>query len=76
MDSANFASRGVLGSSPPALCIVPVLYSRWSYVESAKVRSSGIHKTLIIPTRIMAPHRLGLSGAGRWGRPNFALTQF
>jgi hypothetical protein len=25
--------RGILGSSALALCIAPVLYSRWSYVE-------------------------------------------
>jgi hypothetical protein len=32
-----------------------------------------IHKTLIIPARIMATSQSMPSGAGRWGRTNFAL---
>jgi hypothetical protein len=35
-----------------------------------------IHKTRIIPVRIMTTSQAGPSGTGRGGRPNFALTEF
>jgi hypothetical protein len=35
-----------------------------------------IHKTLIIPVRIMATSQSMPSGAGRWSRTNFVMTEF
>src|SRR5215204_4966374 len=45
----------------PALCVAPSLCGRNSYVES-KGSWPCLHKTL--------------SGAGRWNRANFAITEF
>src|SRR5918994_6061201 len=52
---------GLLGSSPPALCVATSLCGRHSYVEITGSWPC-LHKTL--------------SGAGRWNRANFALTEF
>jgi hypothetical protein len=49
--------------------------TRASYVEYRRSVTL-VHKTLIIPARIMAPSQARLSGPGRWGRRNFAKTVF
>jgi hypothetical protein len=59
--SANFAFWAFSEVALPALCVAPSLCGRNSYVEITGSWPC-VHKTL--------------SGAGRWNRANFALTEF
>jgi hypothetical protein len=61
IDSANFASPEFSEVDIAALCVAPSLCGRHSYVE-VKGSWPCLHKTP--------------SGAGRWNRANFAITEF